>query len=200
MFLLCTAAAPAPARTRKKSLKGVVRLFIDTEVAYVLFQIISGFRFACLITPPPRPSPRTDGYAYVRTVAPHSTHAGSHWRTSANRRCGRDTKGRRDPHAENHVHHHSMHACTHLRSEVERAPWGRCCRALLPRRQAPEASREDGTDHVAMGRALSQTPTVRHRSDVPKPSQAAGCSRSHVAASSLASSEQSSIEALATIE
>ena len=165
-------------------------------------RIISGFRFACLITPPPRP--RTDGYAYVRTVALDSSTTQYAcriaWRTSANRRCGRDTKGRRDPHAENHVHHHSMHACAHLRSEVERAPWGRCCRALLPRRQAPEASREDGTDHVAMGRALSQTPTVRHRSDVPKPSQAAGCSRSHVAASSLASSEQSSIEALATIE
>ena len=41
---------------------------------HVLFRIISGFRFACLITHPLRP--RTDGYAYVRTVAPHSTHAG----------------------------------------------------------------------------------------------------------------------------
>ena len=46
---------------------------------HVLFRIISGFRFACLITPPPRPSPRTDGYAYVRTVAHHTVrHAGSH--------------------------------------------------------------------------------------------------------------------------
>jgi hypothetical protein len=116
-------------------------------------------------------------------------------------------------------HHHSIHACAHLRSEEERAPWGRWCRgallprrrapcgrfvvffrALLPRRQAPEASREDGTESVAMGRALSHTPTVRHRSDVPKPSQAAGCSRSHVAAFSLPPSEQSSIAALATIE
>jgi len=97
-------------------------------------------------------------------------------------------------------HHHSIHACAHLRSEEERAPWGRWCRALLPRRQAPEASREDGTESVAMGRALSHTPTVRHRSNVPMPSQAAGCSRSHVAAFSVAAAVQSSIAALATIE
>ena len=47
-------------------------------------------------------------------------------------RCG--ATPRADPQAENHIHHHSMHACTHLRSEVERAPWGRSCRALLPGR------------------------------------------------------------------
>ena len=44
---------------------------------------------------------------------------------------------------------------------------------------------------------------MRHptkHSDVPKPSQAAGCSRSHVAVFSFASPVRSSIEALATIE
>ena len=38
-------------------------------------------------------------------------------------------------------HHHSIHACAHLRSEEERAPWGRCFRALLHRRQAPRRQR-----------------------------------------------------------
>ena len=128
------------------------------------------------------------------------------------------------------VHHqHSIHACTHLRSEEERAPTTAPLRcfpdahhgATFARRRserpgaavaarcfpdahhgasdAPEASREDGTESVAMGRALSHTPTAKHRSNVPKPSQASGCSRSHVAASSLAA-VQSSIEALATLE
>ena len=53
----------------------------------------------------------------------------------------------------------------------------------------------------AMSRATSAIePHLTQNSNAPKPSQAAGCSRSHVAASSFASSEQSSIEALATIE
>ena len=102
------------------------------------------------------------------------------------------------------VHHqHSIHACTHLRSEEERAPTTAPLRCFPDAHHgasdAPEASREDGTESVAMGRALSHTPTAKHRSNVPKPSQASGCSRSHVAASSLAA-VQSSIEALATLE
>ena len=49
------------------------------------------------------------------------------------------------------------------------------------------------------GSSASEPHPTKH-SNVPKPSQAAGCSRSHVAALSLLAPVQSSIEALATIE
>ena len=49
------------------------------------------------------------------------------------------------------------------------------------------------------GSSVSEPHPTQH-SNVPKPSQAAGCSRSHVAAFSLPATEQFSIEALATIE
>ena len=73
----------------------------------------------------------------------HGVSRSADWAIRVNRDAARPTKGavvgatpRADPQEENHihVHHHSMHACTHLRSEVERAHWGRCCRALLPGR------------------------------------------------------------------
>ena len=65
--------------------------------------------------------------------------------------------------------------------------------------------RETCSERMAQSRAMNRgssasEPHPTKHSDVPKPSQAAGCSRSHVAASSLPATEQSSIEALATIE
>jgi hypothetical protein len=55
--------------------------------------------------------------------------------------------------------------------------------------------------HEPCHRATSAIePHLTQNSNAPMPSQAAGCARSHVAASSFALSGQSSIEALATIE
>ena len=57
----------------------------------------------------------------------HGVSRSADWAIRVNRDAARPTKGavvgatpRADPQEENHihVHHHSMHACTHLRSEV----------------------------------------------------------------------------------
>ena len=68
---------------------------------------------------------------------------------------------------------------------------------------APQTSHHDPSVELSMFVGEEAQQLMRHptkHSGVPKPSQAAGCARSHVAASSLASSVRSSIEALATIE
>jgi hypothetical protein len=71
----------------------------------------------------------------------------------------------------------------------------------LRRGDTHSPERERVAHSRAMSRASSATePHPAQHSNVPMPSQAAGCARSHVAASSLALAEQSSIAALATIE